>query len=479
MTQHEIALGLKTLGLKAGDIVLLHSSLSSLGHVEGGADAVIDAFLAVLGASGTLVAPTFGALGVIPETLKRRPNAVSSIHPRASVAAIGGGAEEICRDHWKAETAHGEGTPYLRIAKMGGYICLLGVDQDRNTTLHSVEALLRLPYLEPTAELTFATPEGEVTRSWPFFPGPHRDFIGLDRMLRKHQAMRVGRIGDSVVRLIKSRDMVDVLLEIGREDPAFVLCHNPNCSDCTHQRAAIRRDRFAREAFTLAASSSLAGRYIPEMVETCQAAGIEAVELDVLQGQPAQNVDPDRLMGAVAELRKSGLEVTALRMSAISEGVEVFLETAAACRVQRVVLPLTHSAAGYAGAAKKSGVSLSFYNTGLSSVKVFEWMADLRKRGMKVGLTFNAAGFARSGEKPFLASYHNKLKRFIDQLDVEDCTFDGTPAPLAGGNAEIKELISILRCATFGGYMVLGAGNRFGGRLLDAVERLLELLETM
>ena len=142
-TQSDIEAGLRGLGLKTGDIVLVHSSLASLGKVEGGAEAVVAAFLAVLGAEGTLVVPTFRSLGVITDAVRDRPGAVRSIHPRASVAAIGRHATEICRDHWKAELAHAEGTPYVRISELGGYVCLLGVDQDRNTTLHTVEELLR------------------------------------------------------------------------------------------------------------------------------------------------------------------------------------------------------------------------------------------------------------------------------------------------------------------------------------------------
>ena len=88
--------------------------------MEGGADAVIDAFLAVLGDSSTLVVPTFGNLGIIPDLLRERPNAASSIHPKASVAAIGSRAEEICHDHWKADMAHTENTPYTRLADLGG-----------------------------------------------------------------------------------------------------------------------------------------------------------------------------------------------------------------------------------------------------------------------------------------------------------------------------------------------------------------------
>ncbi|MBT7304255.1 MAG: hypothetical protein HN849_32275, partial [Victivallales bacterium] len=83
LTRNDIAQGLRGLGLKDGDVVLLHSSLASIGRVGGGADAVIDAFLAVIGASGTLVVPTFGALGIITEVLKARPDAVQSILPKA------------------------------------------------------------------------------------------------------------------------------------------------------------------------------------------------------------------------------------------------------------------------------------------------------------------------------------------------------------------------------------------------------------
>ena len=59
ITKNIIVRGLERLGLSSGDIVLVHSSLSALGWVEGGADAVIDAILEVLGTQGTLLMPSF------------------------------------------------------------------------------------------------------------------------------------------------------------------------------------------------------------------------------------------------------------------------------------------------------------------------------------------------------------------------------------------------------------------------------------
>ena len=71
MTKQEIIAGLREMGLTTGDKVLLHSSLFSLGNVEGGPDAAIDAFLEVLGSDGTLLVPVFGALGI--EFLRKIP----------------------------------------------------------------------------------------------------------------------------------------------------------------------------------------------------------------------------------------------------------------------------------------------------------------------------------------------------------------------------------------------------------------------
>ncbi len=480
MYRIDIEAELRGLGLKQGDTVLLHSSLSSLGYVDGGAETVIDSFLSILGQEGTLVVPTFGALGVITEALRARSESVSSIHPLASVAAIGGKATEICRDHWKAETAHAHQTPYTRIADLGGYVCLLGVDQDRNTTLHAVEALLKLPYLNRTQEATFSTPEGDVvTRSWPYFPGPHRDFIGLDKRLRDEGIVRVGRIGDAVVRLMKSRELIDALLVDGKVDPAFVLCGNPNCADCVRQRAAIQRQRIGNENFTLATSGLLAGRYIPQMSESCRSTGIDSIELDYIQGEPAQVIPRYRLSAAVSDLAADGCAVISFRASSVTEHATSLIESAAECGVSRVVFPLTEEAADLISSAAEHGVSISFFNAHLGSMSVYERLAELKAPGQDINLTFSASNFAKSGEKPFLTSYNAKLKRFIDQLDLEDCTFDGTYTRLGMGNAEIKELVSILRCASFSGYMVLGAGNRTEGDLRASVEGFLHLLDSI
>lgn len=468
VTRNDIADGLLALGLTAGDIVLVHSSLSSLGRVDGGAETVVCAFIDVLGKSGTLLVPTFGDFGAIMAAVKSRADAVSSIHPRASVAAVGARAEEICRDHWKAQTAHGEDTPYTRIAQLGGYVCLLGVDQDRNTSLHSVEALLELPYLKTTPEVTFTTPEGEMTRSWRHAPGPHRDFIGLDRELRERGIVRLRRIGDAAVRLMNSREMIDHLLEVGRTDPAFALCGNQECADCTAQRADIRRHRFSLECFQVAATASLAGTTAAEIARSCADAGVDAVVLDGLGDSPVEDLTPVAVAEATEGLRASGCKVTALRVATVPGDLRELLNTAREAGVGRLVVPLTDGAPQVAVAAAAAGVTVSFYNTALESERVFEHMDRLRTDGLDARLTFSPVEFVRVGEKPFLTSLRQKLKRFTDQLDLEDATFAGDPTSLTRGNGELKELVSVLRCSSFSGTVCLGASNAAVGDLRQA-----------
>jgi hypothetical protein len=188
---------------------------------------------------------------------------------------------------------------------------------------------------------------------------------------------------------------------------------------------------------------------------------------------------PERIQKAILELRAGGCEVTALRACAITAANVKLLETARLCNVSRVLAPLGPDSESFAEEAQKQGIIVSFFNLGMDSQKVSERILALQNRQLKFGFTFNAALFAAAGEKPFLFSYKQKLRRFVDQLDLEDALLDGTPTALANGNAEIKEMISILRCASFPGLMVLGTRNRFVGTLLDAVKKLMYLLDNM
>ena len=127
----QILSGLRRLGVREGDVILAHSSLSSFGYVEGGADTVIRALLDAVGPAGTVVVPTlsFGSVdesdpyfsvndtpsdtGRITEEFRKRPEARRSRHPLSSAAAIGKDAERIAGG--RQMTPCGEDSPYARV----------------------------------------------------------------------------------------------------------------------------------------------------------------------------------------------------------------------------------------------------------------------------------------------------------------------------------------------------------------------------
>ena len=57
-TKEMIIKELKALGLEKGDAVMVHTSLKSMGYVCGGAQAVIEALIDVVGSDGTIMMPT-------------------------------------------------------------------------------------------------------------------------------------------------------------------------------------------------------------------------------------------------------------------------------------------------------------------------------------------------------------------------------------------------------------------------------------
>ncbi len=236
---NEIADGLKSLGVGAGDVVFVHSSLSSMGHVDGGAETVVDAFLDVLGPKGTLVVPTFtlerdmehgpildpardeSGTGRITEAARTRPDATRSSHISHSVAAIG--ADSEMTDHHGPSAWAADG-PFWRLHELDGKIVLLGVPYLRCTYFHMLEQIVQVPYrrwIESEARLL--EPDGTllplVTRSFV----PEKDFVGNDfnklgSVLEERGLARVGAIGNAVTRVFGARDAVLLSVELYRDD---------------------------------------------------------------------------------------------------------------------------------------------------------------------------------------------------------------------------------------------------------------------
>ena len=68
LTQQDIEQGLQSMGLRRNNVVEVHSSLSAFGWVDGGADAIVDALMNVIGEQGTIVMPAYRVSPALPLT---------------------------------------------------------------------------------------------------------------------------------------------------------------------------------------------------------------------------------------------------------------------------------------------------------------------------------------------------------------------------------------------------------------------------
>ncbi|MBP3600509.1 MAG: AAC(3) family N-acetyltransferase [Clostridia bacterium] len=144
------------LGIKPQDTILMHSSLSSLGYVEGGAETVIDTLLSVL-REGTLLVPalswttvnkdnpvfdvknTPSCIGAISEYFRKREGVIRSLHPTHSVCGIGKNAKEILSHHLETNTPVGIRSPFSLLRDYNGKVLMLGCTLRPNTSMHGVE----------------------------------------------------------------------------------------------------------------------------------------------------------------------------------------------------------------------------------------------------------------------------------------------------------------------------------------------------
>ena len=241
-TRDGLAADLGALGVRAGDVLLVHSSLSALGWVAGGPVAVVQALQDAVGDDGTLVVPTHTSgltdparwsnppvptdwepvirestpafdpalfpsrrMGAIAEALRTWPGALRSNHPHVSFAAWGRHAEQVTADHALSHSL-GDGSPLARTLDLGGRVLLLGT---RNcTTLHLAETRAGTsPIITQGAAVTVA---GE--RRWVTFDDVDHDDTHFDRVLTEfcaQQGIRPGLVGSAESLLLDQRDLVD------------------------------------------------------------------------------------------------------------------------------------------------------------------------------------------------------------------------------------------------------------------------------
>jgi aminoglycoside N3'-acetyltransferase len=241
------------LGVKPGGVLLVHASFSKIKSIEGGPLGLIAALRSTLGSDGTLVMPSMSydddqvfdktqshsaQLGVTADTFWRLPGVLRSDNNHA-FAAIGLHAEQIIAPH-PIDIPHGLNSPVGRVYELDGQVLLLGVGQDSNTTIHLCENLAGVRYRRD--KYLTVLKDGQPTRlDYREIDHCCQSFSLVDGWLDEQQNQRHGKIGNGETRLMRSRDVVEVVTGHLEKNETIFLHPQGIDEECDDARASLTR----------------------------------------------------------------------------------------------------------------------------------------------------------------------------------------------------------------------------------------------
>lgn len=232
-TKEKLIENLSALGIDRKGTLLVHSSMKSIGEVDGGADTVLDALCEYMG-EGLLVLPTHTwsyinsenpkfyvkdstvCVGILPELFRKREGVLRSLHPTHSVAACGKDAEEIIKDNELWDTPCARQSPWGKLLDRKAQIMLLGVDLRRNTFMHGVEEWTGVPgRLTDEPQQLYVVLEDGTEISVPSYRH-HGDrwseyFFKVDEIFKEYGVMHTGKFGDAKVRICEAEGITELL----------------------------------------------------------------------------------------------------------------------------------------------------------------------------------------------------------------------------------------------------------------------------
>lgn len=171
ITYNEYLSALNQAGLKKDATVLIHSGVSKFGKPKTKAnkkdilDFYYNGIIETIGKNGTIVTPTFtgthyvrknlpfdikttkSEVGAFSEFVRTKPNSIRSIHPIASLTAIGKNATLICgNNHFDG---YGYDSPWGKLLNLNSNIITLGyaLYPSGMSAIHFMENMIGVPYL--------------------------------------------------------------------------------------------------------------------------------------------------------------------------------------------------------------------------------------------------------------------------------------------------------------------------------------------
>lgn len=246
---------LQNLGIKNDDIIVVHSSYNALrgeDTIEGGPEAVIQALKETV-KNGTLIIPTFSyknvsienrvfdvkhtpvCIGILPETMRKDPEAIRSAHPTHSLAVWGKDAKLFTEKHHLDHTPVGVNSPLSEAYRRGGKIVMLGAPFARNTSLHGVEEKILPEYLFTTNYDYSVTLENGKTIKMDVL---RHDFNGFEQrydrvldILEENVDYKIGNVLNAHVCVMNAPAVWEKALQKYKEDILYFTDPRPRTED--------------------------------------------------------------------------------------------------------------------------------------------------------------------------------------------------------------------------------------------------------
>ena len=223
------------LGVIPGGVLLVHTSFSKVKPIEGGPIGLISALHSALGLDGTLVMPSMSydddypfdktkshcvEMGVVADTFWRLPGVLRSDNNHA-FAAVGPLAERILAPH-PIDIPHGLNSPVGRVYELDGKVLLLGVDHTSNTTIHLCENMAGVRYRR---DKYITILKDGIPMRFEYKEIDHccQNFSLVDDWLDERGLQKRGEVGHANARLIRSRDIVEVVTRRLQENETIFL----------------------------------------------------------------------------------------------------------------------------------------------------------------------------------------------------------------------------------------------------------------
>lgn len=228
----------KNMGIQSTDTLFIHSSMKSIGLVEGGAETVLDVLMECL-RDGLLVLPTHtwaymseehntydpkkepSCVGILTNLFMKREGVIRSLHPTHSVAAVGEDSINYVAGEENQLTPCGVGSCYDKLRDRNAKILLIGVDHTRNTFIHCVEEILEVPerLTEEPVKFNIVKADGQV----------------IKRRVYRHYNRTTNHISESYGKLSEAFEVMGATKSYRFGDAQCILCDVNRMFDVTNK----------------------------------------------------------------------------------------------------------------------------------------------------------------------------------------------------------------------------------------------------